>query len=156
MATDLKLDDFTNNLFTLLSETFESPSDSSSFYLDQQAGFLSTLNHVSAEQASKSITPRGTSVAAQVEHTRFYLEALMQFMDGRTERIDWRKSWRPSDVTPEAWDELKREMKASYERLMRKLRETERWGDDEVCDSLSILVHSAYHLGAIRQILVAL
>jgi hypothetical protein len=26
------------------------------------------------------------------------------------------------------------------------------WGDDSVCDSMAIVAHTAYHLGAIRQI----
>ncbi len=131
----------------------KAPPRPSSTYLDQKTGLFDTLSHVSAEEASKPITEDGTSIAAQVEHTRFYLDMLEQFMDGRTEKVNWQDSWLLKEVTPEAWETLKRDLKASYERISRRLKGIETWGDDEVGDGMAIVVHTAYHLGAIRQIM---
>jgi hypothetical protein len=153
MSTMIRPEDFTRNLFTLLIETFESPPRPSSAYLDQKTGLFDTLCHVSAEEASKPITENGTSIAAQVEHTRFYLDVLEQFMNGRMEKVNWQDSWKLKEVTPEAWETLKGDLKATYERISRKLKGIEAWGDDEVGDSMAIVVHTAYHLGAIRQIM---
>ena len=149
----IRREDFTNNLFTFLVETFEGPPKPSSAYLDQKTGLFDTLSIVSAEAASKPITEAGTSIAAQVEHIRFYLDVLGQFMDGRTERVDWQDSWQVKGVTPEAWETLKEDLKATYERISLKLKGIETWADDEVGNSMAIVVHTAYHLGAIRQIM---
>lgn len=153
MSEMIRRENFTSNLFALLVETFEGPPKPSSAYLDQKTGLFHTLNSISAEAASKPITGDGTSIAAQVEHTRFYLDVLGQFMDGRTERVNWQASWQVRGVTPEAWEALKEDLKATYERISQKLRNIETWRDDEVGDSMAIVVHTAYHLGAIRQIM---
>ena len=144
---------FVDNLFVLLVETFESPPRPGSAYLDQKAGLFDTLNAISAEQASRPVAEGGTSIAAQVEHTRFYLDAITQFMSGRTEKVDWQESWQVEKVTPKAWERLKQDLKAAYESVTAKLKSIEAWGDDEIGDSMAIVVHTAYHLGAIRQMM---
>ena len=153
MSETIATNDFVDNLFALLVETFESPPRPGSAYLDQKAGLFDTLNAVSAEQASRPVAEGGTSIAAQVEHTRFYLDAIEQFMNGRTEKVNWQESWQVEQVTPEAWERLKQDLKAAYENVTVKLKSTETWGDDEVGDSMAMVVHTAYHLGAIRQMM---
>ncbi len=149
--SDVRREDFTGNLFTFLVETFEGPPKSASAYLDQKAGLFDTLEHLSADRASQPVTEGATSIAAQVEHIRFYMDVLEQFMDGRTEKVDWKDSWGVQKVTPEAWATLKRDLKAAYDSVTEKFESTNEWGDDEVGDRLAIVVHTAYHLGAIRQ-----
>lgn len=143
--------DFANNLFAFLIETFESPPEPSSLYLDQKAGLFDTLSNLSAEQASKPMTKGAPSIAAQVEHTRFYLDVLKQFMEGRTEKIDWSESWQVTEVAPETWEALQRDLKTTYEEASKTLQDVESWGDGEIGDGMAMLVHTAYHLGAIRQ-----
>lgn len=151
MSDVIRKADFVSNLFTFLVETFESPPKPSSAYLDRKAGFFDTLETISAEQASRPIAKGATSIAAQVEHTRFYLAVIAQFMDGRTEKVDWQESWRVTEVTPEDWTNLKQALKTTYNSLSQRLRSIEVWGDDEVGDSMAIVIHTAYHLGAVRQ-----
>ena len=153
MSETIVTKDFVDDLFTLLVETFESPPRPGSAYLDQKAGLFDTLDAISAEQASRPIAEGGTSIAAQVEHTRFYLEVMEQFMNGRTEKVDWQESWQVEKVTPEAWERLKQDLKAAYESVTAKLKSIESWGDDEIGDSMAMVVHTAYHLGAIRQMM---
>ena len=152
MPDTIRTADFVNNLFTLLTETFESPLGASSAYLDQSAGLFTTLAGLSAKQASKPITPTGTSVAAQVEHIRFYLDVVEQFMNGRTEKVDWTESWQTQEVTFEAWEGLRGDLDAAHKSVIKTFRNIDTWDDDEIGDSLAILIHTAYHLGAIRQI----
>ncbi len=151
MSETIATKDFVDNLFTLLVETFENPPKH--MYLDRKAGLFDTLNVISAEQASRPIAEGGTSIAAQVEHTRFYLDAIEQFMNGRTEKVDWQESWQVEKVTPEAWERLKQDLKVAYESVTTKFKSIEAWGDDEVGDSMAMVVHTAYHLGAIRQMM---
>lgn len=152
MPDTVRTEDFTNNLLTLLIETFESPQRSSSAYLDQNTGLFDTLNKLSVEQAAKPVTEGGTSRSGQVKHITFYIDVLEQIMDGLNREADWQGSWQVGEVTPEVWDTLKADLKTSYERLSQRLNTTSTWGDEEVGDSMAILVHTAYHLGALRQI----
>ncbi len=152
MPTPIRFEDFTSNLFTLLIETFESPPRPFSAYLDQNTGLFDTLSHLSAEQASQPTTEGGTSIAAQVKHLKYYIEVFEQFLDSKKVEADWHASWQPKEVTPEAWETLKQDLETTYQRLKRKLESIETWNDDAVGDSMAIVVHTAYHLGAIRQI----
>ncbi|MGH9946032.1 MAG: hypothetical protein ACRD6X_02400, partial [Pyrinomonadaceae bacterium] len=64
----------------LLRETFEgSPEGMPSAYLDRGVGFFITLDGLSAEAASKEF--HGTTIAAQTEHAKFYLDRLCEFIN---------------------------------------------------------------------------
>lgn len=146
-------EDFTNSLFQLLKETFEGPPpQTGSAYLDKGAGLFQTLEGLTAEAASTAPWPGASTVAAHCEHLRFYVVALEELMRGAAGKIDWRQSWLVGAVTPAEWDELRENLRRTYETFAERLRSVEDWGDEEVGDSLAILVHTAYHLGAIRQL----
>lgn len=146
-------EDFTNSFFQLLKETFEGPPpDVGSAYLDKGAGLFQTLEQVTAEAASVSVRPGAPSIAAHCEHVRFYVLALYDFMRGATDKVDWGQSWLVLSVTPSEWDDLKEQLRGAYATLTEHLQSLGAWGDDEVGDAMAILVHTAYHLGAIRQL----
>ena len=68
---------------------------------------------------------------------------------------DWGEIWsRVSGVTTAEWDALRARLKATYDRLSKMLRSIENWEhNDAIGDSMAIVVHTAYHLGEIRQAL---
>ncbi|HWS53122.1 MAG TPA: DinB family protein [Pyrinomonadaceae bacterium] len=149
----LNTEDFTNSLFQLLRETFEAPpAEGGSAYLDKGAGLFQTLDALTAEAASAPPRGGGPTVAAHCEHARFYVHALLDFMRGATAKIDWSQSWVTQTVSPGEWERLKEGLRRAYATLDEHLRSLQTWGDEEVGDSMAILVHTAYHLGAIRQI----
>ena len=83
---------FVESVAYLLRETFEgSPEGQQSAYLDRGVGVFNTLAAVSAEAASRDF--KGTTVAAQTEHAKFYLDRLCEFINGRSERVNWDDSW---------------------------------------------------------------
>ena len=83
---------FTASVAYLLRETFEgSPEGQPSAYLDRGVGIFITLEKLSAEAVSKEFY--GTTIAAQTEHAKFYLDRLCEFINGRTERVNWDDSW---------------------------------------------------------------
>ncbi|HEX5690580.1 MAG TPA: hypothetical protein VFX76_11290, partial [Roseiflexaceae bacterium] len=114
-----------------------------------------TLATISAEEASRPISARCSSMAAQVNHVRFYLDVLEQYiLNQEVGKVDWQASWQPQSVTAEEWEGLKAELRASYERVSRTLKAIEGWeGEDEIGGALAIVVHTAHHLGEIRQAL---
>ena len=157
MATDPLLHTFRTNLAFLLEETFASPArPGGDAYLDRQAGWEPTLAAVTAEEASYAPVPGGTTMAGHVEHARFYLESLLRYADGQTESIDWDASWGIREVTPVAWDALRASFAETSARAIRAFEDRETWDEHAVGAALAILAHSAYHLGAVRQRLVAL
>ena len=74
-------------------------------------------------------------------------------MMGREQRLDWPSSWRPQQVGDREWDELKGRVRREYDALIETLDSLETWSDQQVGDSMAIVAHTAYHLGAIRHAL---
>lgn len=147
-------DAFVGALEYLMRETFlGSPAGEGSAYLDREIGMMSTIGSVSAAEASMEIN--GTTIAAQTEHTKFYIDRLCEFLRGRTERVDWEQSWLIEEVNDAEWDALRDAVGASYERLKICLAEDRVWEFDRVGEALGILAHTAYHLGGIRQLMKA-
>ena len=142
---------FVNSLAFLLRETFEgSPEGEGSSYLDQVVGVFNTLVKLSAAQVSVNVN--GTTVAAQTEHTKFYLDRLCEFIHGRTERVNWDDSWLIEDVNEAEWDALRDAVRASYAKTLGCFAENSSWSEDNVGMAMGMLAHTAYHLGGIRQI----
>ena len=146
---------FLETLHALLDETFERVHG---IYLDRGTSLLETLAPISAETASRPVSSSCASLAAQVNHVRFYLDVLEQYMLGeQVGQVDWQSSWQVQEVTPEEWESLKARLRAAYERVVATIKRTETWeGEHEVGGALAMVVHTAYHLGEIRQALCTL
>lgn len=150
-------EDYTNSFFQLFKETFEGPPpDTGSAYLDKGGGLFQTLEPLTAEAASTAARPGASTIAAHCEHLRFYVMALYGLMRGATGKIDWEQSWLVKTVTPAEWDDLKENLRRAYATVAEHLQAVEHWGDEEIGDGMAILMHTAYHLGAIRQLARAL
>ena len=151
----IRPEDFTHNLYLLLEETFENHQG---IYLDKNTSLFQTLETVSARQASIPVGGKCASLAAQVAHVNFYLEVLeraLVFND--TSPADWGEIWRTVEkVTPEEWEAFKNKLKLSYQRITKYLHENERWDEDTIGGAMALVVHTAYHLGEIRQALCTL
>ncbi len=126
------------------------PSELEVPYLDHGIGILPTIEKLSAEQVSRKIN--GTTIAAQTEHAKFYLDRICEFMTGRTEAVKWEQSWLIETVNQTEWNALRDSVKKSYENVLRTFAEIETWNQDNIGDAVAIIAHTAYHLGAIRQI----
>lgn len=142
---------FVEAIAYLLCETFEgSPEGQPSAYLDRGVGVFATLGEISAAGASKEFY--GTTIAAQAEHAKFYLDRLCEYINGRTERVNWDDSWLIETVNDAEWDALRDSVKASYESTLVCLAEVQEWNERQVGMAIGLVAHTAYHLGAIRQI----
>jgi hypothetical protein len=148
-------DTFLKSLLYLLRETFEgSPEGQPSAYLDRGAGVFSTLEMLSAEAASRDI--KSTTIAAQTEHAKFYLDRLCEFLNGRTENVNWDDSWLIETVNETEWRALRDSVQKSYDGVLHCLAQIEDWNEMRVGMAMGMLAHTAYHLGAIRQIAKAI
>jgi hypothetical protein len=147
--------DFANNLFLLMEETF---SKHHGIYLDNGTSLFETLETVSAQEASIPVGGKCASLAAQVAHVTFYIESFERYaLQGDNSPRDWGLIWRTVEkVTSEEWEQYKRKLKDAYLRMDKLFHENPTWNEDSIGGALSIVVHTAYHLGEIRQALCTL
>lgn len=134
-----------------MRETFEgSPEGVPSAYLDRGVGFFSTLDDLSAADVSTDVN--GATIAAHTEHAKFYLDRLCEYINGRTEPVNWEDSWLIETVNETEWKALRSTVRASYADMLRCLAEDRTWTEMQTGMAIGLVAHTAYHLGAIRQI----
>jgi hypothetical protein len=137
-------------LLEMLEETFEHPQG---YYLDRpKGGLFTTLEAIDASAASRA-SDAARSIAAHVEHLRVYVAALHGYMNGATGKTDWEASWRTQVVTDLEWRDLIQGLKRDYAAVVTDVREVPD-GDARLIEAMAILTHTAYHFGAIRQLLL--
>ena len=143
-------EDFRTNLLQLMGETFEKPIG---IYLDPNTSLFQTLETISAQEASIPVGGKCASLAAQVAHVTFFIESFERFaLQGDNSPRDWEDIWRTVEkVTPEKWDTYKSKLREAYDRMIKLFSENPAWNEATIGGALSIVVHSAYHLGEIRQ-----
>jgi hypothetical protein len=142
-------------LLACLEEAFENVRG---IYLDRGTSLFETIADVSAAEASRGVADGRATIAAHVEHVRFYLYVLDDVMRTRTlVKVDWRAIWQSVGVvTPEQWTQQKARLRESYERVVSTISSYDPLhGEHGLASALAVVAHSAYHLGAIRQILGA-
>lgn len=145
-------DDLTAALGILFRETFEGmPTKEEQVFLAYNTGMFTTLGSLSAEQASKEIN--GNTIAAHCEHLRFYTELLDNYLNRDMRVVDFNQSWNVSTVTEDEWDDLREKLAKLYGKTAETIEKNDVWGLDTITVSMGIVAHTAYHLGAIRQMI---
>jgi hypothetical protein len=156
MTTHIQTEHFTNALYRLLDEAFDNVQG---YFLDKGASMFETLATISAEEASIPVGGKCATLAAQVKHIAFYLDVLEQTVrTQRFEQQDWGKIWREtSAVTPKEWEALQAGLRESYNRIKTLISDTPAWASEQqIGGAIATIVHTAYHLGEIRQALCTL
>ena len=143
-------EDFTTALSILFRETFEGmPTAEEQVYLAHDTGIFATLGKISAEKASTQFN--GATIAAHSEHARFYIELLDNYLNKNMRVVDFKQSWRVTTVSENDWDDLRENLSKVYRKTSETLAKNEDWGLDTITVAMGIVAHTAYHLGAIRQ-----
>ena len=150
--TDALVHRLKDELFIMLDETFERVHGQ---YLDRGTSLFETLATISAAEASRPVSANCASIAAQVNHVRFYLDVLTEAIQRELpEKIDWSEAWRMTTVDEAGWATLQAALHASHQRTLGVLHGIDDWAaENPIAGALAILVHTAYHLGEIRQAL---
>ena len=152
MPKQIDISEVAHGFQFVLVETFESVMGA---YLDKGTSLFETLAQISAQQASQPMGNCAT-IAAHVEHVRYYLQVLEDRMFGRDlSTVNWEKIWAEvNSVDAAAWAAMIKELRVTYERIKGHLDNAEDWqGINELSSMLGIIAHSAYHLGEIRQMM---
>lgn len=149
---------FENSIKTLIQETFEGPPVpvKSSWFTETKpnSGIFGVLEQISFEEASISV--HGATLAAHADHTRYHMWGVNEILKtGEQPQMDWSKSWQIHTVDEQQWTHIQKELRNEYVTLI-GLIDTIEWNELLANETLASLAHSAYHLGAIRQMLKAI
>ena len=139
------------DLFDVLDEAFVTHHG---IFLDKDTSLFETLETITAEEASIPVGGKCATLAAQVAHVNFYLEVLEDYILKKDRgKVDWGDIWRRvNKVSPEEWKTYREQLKETYRRFISMLQSVEDWSDERPFGgALAIAVHTAYHLGEIRQ-----
>ena len=141
------------DLFDILDEAFVTHHG---IFLDEGTSLFETLETITAAEASIPVGGKCATLAAQVAHVNFYLEVLEAYILKKDKgKVDWGDIWRRvNKVSPEEWKAYKDQLKETYQRMISMLQSLEPtdWNDERPFGgAMAIAVHTAYHLGEIRQ-----
>ncbi|NQX66148.1 hypothetical protein HQN90_08425 [Paenibacillus alba] len=141
---------------TLLKETFDGPEENASWYTEAKpgSGLFGTLEKLSAEDAS--IPVNGTTIAAQTDHTRYYLWVANYYLNEEEPKKDWDASWEITNVDKITWTQFNDELQQEYTKLLKKIDLLDSLDEQKSNCLLGVIAHSAYHLGSIRQMIKAI
>ena len=151
LSTKIDQENIVQDLFDVLDETFVKHHG---IFLDKGTSLFETLETITAEEASIPVGGKCATLAAQVAHVNFYLEVLEAYiLNKEIGKVDWGDIWRRvNKVSAEEWKAYQDQLKETYQRVLSTLQNVENWNDERpIGGALAIAVHTAYHLGEIRQ-----
>ena len=102
---------------------------------------------------------RCATLAAQVKHTAFYLEVVVESITNVDyPKADWGEIWRNTQaVDAEEWGAIQAELRLRYDNTLNLIDNTPAWPSQaHLAGAMALVAHSAYHLGEIRQALCML
>lgn len=141
----------------LLSEILEGTTNQDGFVLNPgDSGLLGQLETISAAEASAMPTGRST-IAAHVGHVRYGLTLLNRWAAGEENPFasaDWDDAWKRTTVDETQWHDLREHLRAEATTWQEALASRSAWDEIAAAGALASIVHTAYHLGAIRQMLL--
>ena len=151
------MDPFVQVILDLFAEAYEGPGGPYSWFTDHgpESGLFGSLEGLSAARASMPAVPGGTTIAAHAEHLRWSLALANEYARGGQPKPSWKESWSVREVDQPAWVRLQADLRQEYDTLRQALAAQRDWHDPQFLTGVVALVpHAAYHLGAIRQMML--
>lgn len=150
---------FRRALSKLLIEIFDGPPGEEAYLLNPgDPGLLRQLASIDSNTASTRPMSGKSTIAAHVDHVHYGLTLLNRWAGGEANPwagADWDASWRRTSVTDAQWAALRERLAHEVKTWQGHVAVRAEWDDITAPGALSSAAHTAYHLGAIRQILAA-
>jgi hypothetical protein len=151
---------FRRALSNMLTEVFDGPPGQEAYVLNPgDPGLLRSLDALDAAAASARPMPGKTTIAAHADHVLFGLAILNRWAAGEANPwagADWNASWRRTTVTDDEWRAIRAGLRAEAEKWKQAVAGRAEWDDLAAAAALSTAAHTAYHFGAIRQLVAGL
>jgi DinB superfamily len=147
------------SLQALLAEAFDGiPGESGSWFTESKRGqgLFGTVEQLTAAQVSMQPVLGHASIAAHLEHLRFSLSLGNRWSQGEEpyDSADWSAAWKKNAVSESEWKQLLADIRKEYSSWKTALASDSRWTGDDLTGKMASVVHIAYHLGAIRHIVL--
>ena len=153
-------DIFRRALAKILTEIFDGPPGNEAYVLNPgDPGLLRQLDSISAAAASARPMPGKTTIASHVDHVHHGFSLMNRWAAGDANAFadsDWNASWQRTTVNDDQWQTLRDNLRREAETWRSHVASCTEWSDVSASGALSSAAHTAYHFGAIRQILAAL
>lgn len=143
----------TDTILSILDEAFDRPPTSWAHFTDGDgdSGYFGTLQKIDFRDAQRAIA--GTSIAAQTKHVTFVIRVATKSRSTDSDAPDagqWRQSWAIDNLDSEKWRQMCQELRKAYYDLRHVISEASLTDDETFANVIGVVVHIAYHLGAIR------
>jgi len=156
---NLKMSEINSIISEFLEEAYDGPKNLSTWFINNEpnSGLLGTISTINSDEASTPILKNGTTVAAHVEHLRWSLNMINSQIKGENPQWLWSESWSIRNVNPDEWTKLVENLRNEYSQLIQTLSAGRVWiSGESLKEILALIPHAAYHLGAIRQIVLVI
>jgi hypothetical protein len=144
-------------LKTLLSETMFRADPRSGYILNGgEPGLIETLKTLSAAAASKLPRPGGKPICSHANHVLYGLELMDRALHGDPkafENTDWDAAWKLVSVNEVQWEDLLIRLDRTGRSVLEAAPKVPVWNEIMLTGCFASAAHTAYHLGALRQIL---
>jgi hypothetical protein len=156
--------ELTPTLIDMYRETFEGALKPDWCWIvsgPAEASVFGSLAGLTAEVAYASPAPGRKSIAAHTAHLKYTLELTHQRLLGENPPADWPGSFEPGPAGAAGWVQLQQELRTAYDNVLtfyQRLRDQPipDWLPIQAVGLVAMTGHNAYHLGAIRQLLLEL
>ena len=118
-------------------------------------GLLFAVRNVSAADATKSLGSDRPTRAAHVDHVRICLAYTRHLLAAEDFDADWAESWRIRAPTDARWDSIRANLELEYGALREFMQNVRSWNEASLSAAINNIAHTAYHAGAVQQILKA-
>jgi hypothetical protein len=145
---------FRKVLLELFSEAYDGPNHAYTWFIDNapKSGLLGTLEDISSEEASRTFSDNGSTIAAHTEHIRWSLALGNAYMRGEQPKSSWSESWLVKTVSETEWNTLRSNLRTEYEAFRVGIEKQKDFSDEQILTgAFGAVAHAAYHLGSIRQ-----
>jgi len=144
----------------LLGELIDGPAPQWLWVLDRKSpGLLKSLSTLSATAASTRPTSAQSSIAAHVDHLRFSFSLFNRWANGEENPFataDWSASWQNQAVNDEQWREILNQLEQEAHGWLNAAQQPREWEEITLTGAIASIAHMAYHMGAIRQLIVTI
>ena len=145
------------SLHSLLSETtFHADAEAAYILNPREPGLVETLSPLSAETVSALPGPGRKPIVAHANHVLYGWELVVRALQGDDQAFagaDWNAAWQLERVSEREWSELLARLEQVAGKLLALAPQHASTDEVMFTGLYACAAHTAYHLGAIRQML---
>jgi hypothetical protein len=148
------------SLRTLLNETMFHANAAGGFILNRgEPGMVDTLKALSAETVCTRPSTGRKPIVSHANHVLFgwdLLNRAIQGEEGVFEAANWDEAWKLERVSDAEWQMLLAKLEKVGREILEHAPQNQHWNEMMLTGIYASAAHTAYHLGAIRQMLLDL